>query len=339
MRTGHFLAVIVAVAVVAGCGGGVKSTNSAGSATSAGDEPPGGSVPSDPIAAACENGIARSCLMAASSAREPVRARQLYDRGCELDEALGCLYAGQLWVEAEPTDRTKALARFDKGCALGDSAACYGGGLTAAGLFGGEPDPATAAEFHRRGCNLNLADACTEIGQMLLAGEGVEKNVERGLELIASACDAGEGGACVILGVRAANEGDADSARGFYGGACDAGDGRGCTLLATTSEDEAAKEELFKRGCVAEVPDPRACTFAAVPAFEGDDPAEAIPVFRDSCGFGEAMGCWFLAVAYAQGRGVAASEALSAEHLELACEADPDRCEKFRSELERRSEE
>jgi TPR repeat protein len=283
------------------------------------------------------NGIAKSCLTAAGSAASAGRiddARDLYTEGCKLDDPIACLYAGQLWAEHGPADYARALELLAKGCDLGESAACYGGGLVAAGLFGGDPDMPRAAELHRKGCNLNLADSCTSLAEMLIAGEGVEQDESRGVELLEMACTAEEGGACIQLGARSD---DAAAARALYEKACGFGDGQGCTLVALSLEVDADRASWFEKGCVAEVPDPTACTFAALPKFNGESPAEAVAVFEQTCGFGDAMGCFFLSVAARDGRGRDADADAAAELLERACELDSDRCEQFRAEFDSRT--
>lgn len=89
---------------------------------------------------------------------------------------------------------------------------------------------------------------------------------------------------------------------------------------------------------MADVPDPTACTYAALSRYEGEQPEAAVAVFRQTCESGDAMGCFLLAVAYANGRGVEPSSSQSDAFLEQACRADPARCESFRDELNKRTE-
>lgn len=54
----------------------------------------------------------------------PLRARQLYDRGCELGGILGCTAAGLSYRKVEPKNAYTARKRFARGCELGDAGAC-----------------------------------------------------------------------------------------------------------------------------------------------------------------------------------------------------------------------
>ncbi len=333
MRTGLFIALLAAATAFSGCGGSTKSTQNAGDpgvgTTTTTDQP----VATDPIATACRNGIAKSCLSAAASAAQANRiddARELYAKGCELGEPLGCLYAGEMAADGESPDLKAAVAYLSRGCELKEPAACYGGALVHSGLFGGEADMAAAAALHRKGCNLNLADSCTALGEFLLAGTGVEKDEAKGLELLTMACNAEEGGACIVLGAR---EEDPAAARKMYERACGYGDGQGCTLVALASE-ESVRQEWFEKGCAAEVPDPTSCTYAALPGFSGDQPERAAAVFQQTCEFEEPMGCFFAAIAFRDGTGVEADPERAEDYLNRACGFGPDQCERFRSEFE-----
>ena len=138
-----------------------------------------------------------------------------------------------------------------------------------------------------------------------------------------------------MLGSRAD---DAAAARQQYERACEFGDGQGCTFVALGLESDASDERQrwFDKGCTADVPDPTSCTFAALPEFKGDAPDKAVAVFRQTCEFGDAMGCFFLAIAKRDGRGAEQDSATARARLDQACESDPEQCERFRKEFEAR---
>ena len=84
--------------------------------------------------AACRQGDARDCLLAAGSygsgngaPPDERRATELYERACSLGNGAGCNQAGRMYEFAHgvPQDFARAFSLYEESCRLGEMGGCY----------------------------------------------------------------------------------------------------------------------------------------------------------------------------------------------------------------------
>jgi len=173
---------------------------------------------------------------------DKARAHGLYQRGCEGSSCQpsnlgGCVNAGRGDRDGigVPVDETKAAAMFREAC---DRAV--------------NPDDIHAAENGSRACSL--------LGALYIAGDGIPKDLEKGLELSVAGCDRGDSFGCfnaaAVYTAGAGVPADAAKADSYLDLACKGGDGEGCYDLATACEkgngvprDAKRATELRKKAC------------------------------------------------------------------------------------------
>lgn len=154
----------------------------------------------------CKDGRREGCdglvpFLAAGAgvARDPDRALQLAQQGCEAKDLaacnnLGILYLGGIGVVK---DEAHALKLFDGLCREHNQPrACF----NAAALYDGGPvtvrDPAKAADYYTRLCNFGEPNSCYNLGNLYLDGRGVAKDAEKAKALHTLACRSGLKAAC-----------------------------------------------------------------------------------------------------------------------------------------------
>lgn len=145
----------------------------------------------------CELNEARSCSSLAfeyesgnDTARDVVRAADLYEKACTFGYALGCSRAGEMYESGRKahvqTLQSPSPPRPSKPDLL--------------------RDVARAVAFFGRACELDDRDACFIAGRLLAAGEGIVPDREKALAFFARACNDGMALACSRAANLAPNE-------------------------------------------------------------------------------------------------------------------------------------
>lgn len=156
--------------------------------------------------AACAKAHTPSCGRAANMLRngegtdaDPTRAMALLLPLCEADHALSCSYLGWGWRDGTGVDKdaVKALGYYRKACALGSGHGCNEAGfLLDEGLGALSPDAAEASRLYARGCDVDHATSCFNLGSQYEAGEGITKSRDKADAFHQKACDLGKDDAC-----------------------------------------------------------------------------------------------------------------------------------------------
>ncbi len=198
------------------------------------------------------NGASCMSAGLAISERNPVHANALLERSCELGFEPGCaelirrLSMGSVNNPETPRDLTRALAllgghcaevvhrspcdslrtqplwnvpsihRARVDCAKGSADACLALGRTFSGGPGvslSEADWQEAAASLQRSCEVEDPRGCYELGELLQAGQGQPKDLDRARAAFARACDAGSSDGCerhelLDLPLKGCNDGD-----------------------------------------------------------------------------------------------------------------------------------
>ncbi len=233
----------------------------------------------------CGLGDAQGCYNAGLMADDGRGAHQdhavaaaRYGEACELGSPMACTNLGFLYergrgVKADPA---RALALYQRGC---DGSRCQPsnlGGCVNAGRayrdgIGTSKDEAKAAEIFRDACDRkpeaddleaaeNGSRACSLLGALYLAGDGIPKDLTQGRELSEQGCERGDSFGCfnaaAVYGAGAGVPADAAKAASYLDRACQAGDGEGCNDLAAAYEkgngvarDPRRAMELRQRAC------------------------------------------------------------------------------------------
>ena len=163
--------------------------------------------------AQCAAGMASVCLdlglewLAYGTAEGETYARTAFERACEAGEPQGCHNLARMLAEGSggARDRGAALKAYTEACRDGLPWSCYGGALLVA-----QDDMPRAAAMLEQACDGSYAAACYELALLVDSGAGTEKDPRRARDLLATACQAGEGRACEVL--RATQEMDARAA-------------------------------------------------------------------------------------------------------------------------------
>lgn len=234
----------------------------------------------------CDLGDAKGCynvgLMAGDGRggpRDVSKAVAAYREACEMGSSSACTnlafqYENGLGVKA---DRARAFALYQRGC---DGTACQVSNLNGCVNVGRcyrdgkgvEKNAARAASIFREACDRKArgedADpdseesgsrACSLLGGLYIAGEdGIDKDLQRGLELSVLGCDRGDAFGCFnAAAVFSSGPGaDAGKAASFLEKACSHGDAEGCHDLGNAYEkgmgvgrDRRRAVELYRRAC------------------------------------------------------------------------------------------
>ena len=114
----------------------------------------------------CNNGNAGSCVKLGflyyngdGVKQDYKKAREFYNKACEMGEALGCSALGDLYYNVKQ-DYKKAREFWSKACEMGD------------------------------------ANGCVLLGFLYQYGEGVRKDYNKAMEFFGKACDLGEQKGC-----------------------------------------------------------------------------------------------------------------------------------------------
>jgi uncharacterized protein len=234
---------------------------------------------------ACDGGDAQGCynvgLMADGGRGGPANlplAVARYEEACDLGSSTGCTNLGYLYEHGRgvKTDKARALELYRKGC---DGTSCQPSNLNGCvnvgrayrdGLGVARNEPRAASIF-REACDRKPdpsdadsaesgARACSLLGGLYLAGDGIEKDLVQGRELSELGCERHDSFGCFnAAAVYAAGSGvatDPARAASFLDRACREGDAEGCHDLAVAYQkgngvvsDRHRAAELFQKAC------------------------------------------------------------------------------------------
>ncbi|MEX1246627.1 MAG: PDZ domain-containing protein [Thermoanaerobaculia bacterium] len=233
----------------------------------------------------CDLGDARGCynvgLMAdegRGTARDISRAAAKYDEACELGSSTACTNLGFLYENGRgiEQDKGRAVELYQRGCdgtrcQPSNLGGCVNVGRAYRDRIGVEKDAARAASIFQEACgrtpdpddihsDTNGSRACSLLGGLYLAGDGVELDLTMGRELSELGCDRGDSFGCFNAAVVYTNgsgvEADAAKAASFLERACEGGDGEGCYDLGVAyargngvTRDRGRATELLRKAC------------------------------------------------------------------------------------------
>ncbi|MBL4637102.1 MAG: sel1 repeat family protein, partial [Kofleriaceae bacterium] len=244
------------------------------------------------LKAACERKVGPACtqhgVLKLSRRNSDIRrARQDFQKGCELGDGSGCRRLGEM---VEATELAVAQQSYVKACELGDDASCgHSGRLLAA------TDAAAAVPLLIRGCDVLNAKACGALGRLHELGGFAGSDIKEAESAYQRACDGGDTVSCGRLGSILFRRGDSKEAEPRLRTACKAKQAIHCTelgeLLSTQSDTKSARR-FFTQARVAN---------------------------QRSCRQGNGAACQNVSQDYQLGRGVRTSSAQADRWLERGC--------------------
>jgi len=198
--------------------------------------------------------------------KDPARAMEFFEKGCELGEALGCGGVSMLYYlgEGVEADRGKAREYAGKACSKGDSESCH----NAAVMWWEEQTEEgvkKAMELYAGACEQKYAPSCYELAVLVKYGGGGTKDHAGAEELAKQACAGGILDGCNMAGWYAFGRGEFKSAAKTFDQAC------------KSEGQEGASTACFNAGTVAMI--------------ANKDAAAAAAYYRLACKSGEWAGC------------------------------------------------
>lgn len=228
------------------------------------------------LRAPCENGDAEACLYlgvqlmrivgAQGNDGKAIQRAMFYFRGaCRRQIAIGCTLAGLTFPRSGAATRDESVLHyFHQACRLGDQSGCWHRAeLYRVGGLDVPKDPRMAAELHDTACRAGAGASCALLGDALLGHEDLGLSV------------------------------DTTEAGSFHERACDLGAIRGCMMLG----DMLARRE----------PSARHDTLA-------------VSVLTKACEARDAYSCSWLGILTSTGRGTRRSDHVAARHYTRACD-------------------
>jgi uncharacterized protein len=218
----------------------------------------------------CDKGDRASCHElgrlyqdgASGVAKDPTRARTLFERSCGMDHGGGCSDFGITLLTGDATakDPPKAAQSFERACKLGEANGCFnlanlyyeGVGVTA--------DKAKAFSLYEQACNAGKAAGCINLGAAYDDGEGVTVDKVKAFSLFKRACEGDEAIGCNNLAFMFAQgsgtTADQAQAARYYERGCTLGNAKACEYLGARYRDGNGVEknpdkarELLKKSC------------------------------------------------------------------------------------------
>jgi uncharacterized protein len=244
---------------------------------------------------------ADSYYIAPAAPAEPIVVASEVVARCEGGDGAACVDAGFLYAVGERValNYPRATELYSKGCELGVVLGCHRQALLITdGRMGDPPDYVLARALYRRACDGDIAPACTNLGAMMMGGEGGAADV----------------GASVAL----------------YAKACEGEDAFGCSNLARWLSTDAGGKvygralTLYERACALKMPS--ACGAAASFYDEGRgvavDDVQARVLYERACELGFGPSCNDLGAMFESGEGGQRDEMRALKLYTEACEKD-----------------
>jgi hypothetical protein len=188
-----------------------------------------------------------------------------------------------------------SAAQEEAACNTGNTKACLKAGFILA--FGPAPGKHQASNLLAKACDAGDGLGCTYLAFSYDMGEGVSKDIAKAVDLYRKACDIEDSGGCYWLGYAYANgvglRKDEIQAARLFRKACDMGEPSGCSLIGYAY---------------------------AIGAGLRKDEIQAAELYRKACDMGGGLGCSNLGNAYSRGNGVNKDDAKAAEYYRRACD-------------------
>lgn len=282
---------------------------------------------------------AYNAALQAEEAGAAGKAREDYDKACQLGYALGCHRAAIAFNKGVggSADRRRAFAIAARGCELADLGSCvemaafYSEGDVVA------EDLAKAIPLFEQGCDAEIAVACANLAILYSQGRGVAADLDRSYAYARKSCGLGLENHCEVKrrmeasGRLSMDMTKLSANRDTY--LCEVGLSAACRNMGLRYEqgeggmakDIAQARAYFERGC--KLRNGPSCAWVGEGHLFGDfgyakSARSAAPQLSRACEYGSGYGCRVLAQLHDQGSGVAKSKVMAAGYYRRACDLE-----------------
>lgn len=226
---------------------------------------------------------------------------------CDKGDRASCHELGRLYQDGTggtAKDPARARTLFEKACGLDFGGGCSDLGIALLTGDASAKDPPRAATSFERACKLGEANGCFNLANLYYEGVGVAADKAKSFSLYEQACNAGKAAGCINLGA-AYDDGegvavDKPKAFSLFKRACEGDEPIGCNNLAFmfaqgsgTTADQAQAARYYERGCT--LGNAKACEYLAARYLEGKgvdkSPDKARELMKKSCDAGNQAAC------------------------------------------------
>lgn len=285
------------------------------------------------LSSSCTQGVASGCveLGALVAATEPVRAHELYQRACTLENGSGCSHAAAQLDTGKlgAADRTQATALWVRACELEYAHGCWAAGNAYLDGLGVEVDHDRGYGLVRDACRLNSNGACYSLDR---GAEQAQRDKADAVDTLRSFCDHATRneaacGALARLEVHGGYSAEArpDVGRALLDASCDHGHVDACVDLGLVYlngdgivADVARAEAIFAKQCHDE--ERTGCPYLSAVYSKQGRHSDAVVVDQAGCAAASADSCNSLGFAHYLGRGTTWDVAKAAEYYQKSCD-------------------
>jgi TPR repeat protein len=273
---------------------------------------------------------------------DPEKAVQLFQKGCDADNAGSCVNLGVFQEQGKgtPKDVKKAIDSYKKACNLKSGLGCRNLGVVYENPADGEVDKDAARHSYEAACQYGDTPGCGNLGVLYMNGDGIPADKQKAREYLQKACDAKDELHCMNLGILLirGEGGPEDKPKGteYLRTACDHDQGRACGNLGAFMRTKNIEDKntemgaLDEKGC--KLKDRVACFELGLAFDRGQggmpkDDKRALEAFAQGCDLNDSTSCYNVGLFRKLGRGGPVDLRASAEAYDKACKAgDADAC-------------
>lgn len=239
--------------------------------------------------------LAAGCSASRPRPANPAEWRAAWE-DCETGNHGACMWVGTSLEDQG--DAKGAFAKYEAACEAGFAEGCQRVGESKLRGIGVAKDPAQAFGFFERSCAGGASHGCHMVALAYERGNGVTIDVAKAAVAYARACELHDEEACTDFGHALAQgrglPADLKRARALWRERCPKTDGA-CVALGVSLEgdDPAQALEVFREGC--RHGDEHSCREFGLRAENDGSVETALRYYRTACAWGEAKACLLLA--------------------------------------------
>jgi eukaryotic-like serine/threonine-protein kinase len=265
----------------------------------------------------CDGGSAVACndlgihyALADGVPKDALKALSLYRRACEMGSAKACVNAGAMHYQGSGVDKDYGLgvSFFQRACEKKEASGCNNVSIAYATGHYATPDTVTpnmprSLEFADLACKMGLGAACIAAAQTRIAGKGVDKDVNGGIDQLKARCNNRDPNACDAL-AKLYTDGSgqdvpADPPLGhqYLEKACGFGSALSCAKLGVRGKIDTSRSDLAQGKATLQAScdkgDARSCGMMGELLTKGtaEERAKAAGLLRQGCDGGYAAAC------------------------------------------------
>jgi TPR repeat protein len=127
---------------------------------------------------------------------DTLKARNFFERACDMRHWQGCSYAAALYLEQTPKDYFKISSFYDKACKANDKTSCYNLGVLYAEKRNPIANPQEAKAFFDKACTYSSEELCYKIALLYTDKRNGMYNMQEAKYYFQKACGFGSKDGC-----------------------------------------------------------------------------------------------------------------------------------------------